>query len=480
MHSQSSTPTVDAPQATALCVVLHCLTTSTHWRRHSLFAPTDQTTIAHTIVATTTMFFRSIKLLHQSIRFANKDVLSSLCAIHNRYGFATFRFNHVSSIMSALPWPVDTITENQARSWFENGIDLKFTGSWRLNTKYKPKLTAIRRTNTQWAFRFKRFKKAYLDQQGKVKQQCPEYTFTTSYNTAEAAETRCYRDIYAKIHENVALFRPPDVVKRKAAMIDRDVRTRKRASRSDPEAAAKHVHETRVQELRLELSRRSTLRPRNLQTETPQRTACSQQAGVPAQPVRAISKPHMSRKQLAHQRRVQKLSNEANEHIANATKQMQAINEAYEKAEAAMKEVFSSPTQKRSASSARVLDWNCELESGIMLSTMSESCIKHLMMQMKSVYRYYVCAKTLWQQRLKFVKALMIGQPAGRKPRLATCVREVLTTQSDDTSSLSNEKFPCHVSLVRYVKQWENHKSFHIRQFARGNYTTLTNRSSDS
>lgn len=95
--------------------------------------------------------------------------------------------------------------------------------------------------------------------------------------------------------------------------------------------------------------------------------------------------------------------------------------------------------------------------------------MKNLIMQMKSVYRYYVCAKTLWQQRLKFVEALKIGQAPGRKPRQATVVQEVLKTQWKDTSAMSKEKFPCHVTIVKYVRRWENNKSFHIANFARKN-----------
>ena len=387
--------------------------------------------------------------------------------------------------MSALPWPVDTITEAQARSWFEAGPNVQFTGSWRLNNKYTPKLTAIRHTDTQWAFRFKRFKRASLGPRGEVRQQKPEYTFTTSYKTAEEAEPRCYRDIYAKMHAHVALFRPPDVAKRKAAMSHRDSRARKRESRRDPEAAAKHLHEKRMQEVRLELSRRATLRPRSLQTEVQKRPACSQQAGAQAKRVRTSAKPQMSRKQLAHQKKIRKLSKEANKNIDFATEQLQAIKEAYEKAENAMHEEYSQPKSKRSATSPQVLQeekigedqrsmeqmrkWNCDIESGIMLSTLSEGCMKNLIMQMKSVYRYYVCAKTLWQQRLKFVEALKIGQAPGRKPRQATVVQEVLKTQWKDTSAMSKEKFPCHVTIVKYVRRWENNKSFHIANFARKN-----------
>ena len=292
-----------------------------------------------------------------------------------------------------------------------------------------------------------------------------------------------YRDIYAKMHAHVALFRPPDVAKRKAAMSHRDSRARKRESRRDPEAAAKNLRQQKVQEVRLELTRRATLRPRSLQTEVKKRPPCSQQAGAQAKRVRASAKPQMTRKQLAHQKRIRQLSKEANENIANATKQLQAIREAYEKAENAMHEEYSPPKPKRSATSPRALqeekigedqrsteqmrEWNCDIESGITLSTLSEGCMKNLILQMKSVYRFYVCAQTLWQQRLKFIEALKIGQAAGRKPRRATIVQEVLKTQWRDTSALSKAKLPCHATIVQYVKRWENDKSFHIADFAR-------------
>ena len=148
-----------------------------------------------------------------------------------------------------------------------------------------------------------------------------------------------------------------------------------------------------------------------------------------------------------------------------------------------MHEEYSPPKPKRSATSPRALqeekigedqrsteqmrEWNCDIESGITLSTLSEGCMKNLILQMKSVYRFYVCAQTLWQQRLKFIEALKIGQAAGRKPRRATIVQEVLKTQWRDTSALSKAKLPCHATIVQYVKRWENDKSFHIADFAR-------------
>jgi len=338
--------------------------------------------------------------------------------------------------MAALPWPVDTITEDQARSFFENGIDHNFPGSWRLESKYDPRLTDVVGDGTTWAYRFKMYQRAFVDHRGAVKQKKPRYVYAKSHPSKEAATARRFRDIYARLHRHAALFRTPAAAKRKAPVDDRDSRAVQRVSRKDPATAATLLNGKRMEEFRLEVSRRATLRPRSLQAEIPKRPACSQEAGAQAKRVRASAKPQISRKQLAHQKRIRQLSKEANENIANATKQLQAIQEAYEKAENAIHEEYS-------------------------------PCMKNLMLQMTSVYRYYVCAKILWQQRLKFIEALEIGQAAGRKPRRATVVQEVLRTQWKDTSALSATKLPCHATIVQYVKRWENDKSFHIADFAR-------------
>ena len=101
---------------------------------------------------------------------------------------------------------------------------------------------------------------------------------------------------------------------------------------------------------------------------------------------------------------------------------MQDIKEAHERTEAAMKEKHSrSSKPERSQTAPRVLEVgpagayrragetlretnNPELDSGIMLSTLSKKCLQHLIKQMKSVYHYYVCEKKLWRQFLQRIE----------------------------------------------------------------------------
>jgi len=139
--------------------------------------------------------------------------------------------------MSALPWPVATVTETNARNFFENGIYMQFTGPWYFDRSYPPKLRSVSH-GTRWSFRFKMFghahKRILKFAEPDVYRLKPEYVDCTSYTSKQEAQSRCYRDIYAKIHENASKFRSPKVVKRKRAIARRDVRAAKRTSLRDP------------------------------------------------------------------------------------------------------------------------------------------------------------------------------------------------------------------------------------------------------
>ena len=356
--------------------------------------------------------------------------------------------------MSVLPWPVESITECNAKEFFDRGIDLQYPGSWRINTKFCPRPTSkVRKCGTRWMMRFKLWGAASVNKinPNKVDQYKAVVHDGPGYPTLEEAVAHCYRDIYAKVHANVHKFKPRALVKRKNAMKGRDSRANNRSAQLEPDEAAKDLHDKKV----TQMSRRSTLRPRNLRTETPKRHASSQQPDVQSKRLRVDAKPPMSKKQLRHQKQVQQLTAKAKTKIADATQQMQDIKEVYEKAETAMKGEYYC-----SSKAERIRDTHSELESGIMLSTLSKTCIQHLIKQIKSVYRYYVSEKQLWRQFLQSIETHEVGHRFPREPTLTSCLTEALRTQVDDTSALSAEKLPRKAAMRKYITHWQRNKSF--------------------
>ena len=110
---------------------------------------------------------------------------------------------------------------------------------------------------------------------------------------------------------------------------------------------------------------------------------------------------------------------------------------------------------------------NPELDSGIMLSTLSKKCLQHLIKQMKSVYHYYVCEKKLWRQFLQRIETHQFGQRLPHAPTLTSCLAEALRTQADDTSALSAQKLPRKTAMRTYVEHWQRNKSFKLNRAGR-------------
>jgi len=152
---------------------------------------------------------------------------------------------------------------------------------------------ALRSGGKCWVMRFKVWKAAsFHKSRNKVDQSNPERVEGPRYATREEAAAHCYRDVYAKVHANIKKFKFRAPVKRKNAMNEPSVQR-------EPARATKDLHD---------LSRKPTLRPRNLQAETPKRPASSQQAGAQSKRVRVGAKPQMSKKQLRQRKQVQELS----------------------------------------------------------------------------------------------------------------------------------------------------------------------------
>jgi len=158
--------------------------------------------------------------------------------------------------MSALPWPVSAITERDARTFFERGIDMQFSGSWYFDSRYRPNVKSVS-CGTRWSIRFKMFSHVRLRRpklaEPYVSRSKSKYAICKSYTSKQEAESRCYRDIYAKIHENAPKFRSPKVVKRKSDIARRDMRAAKRTSLRDPRETQQREHNEKVQQVRSEM-----------------------------------------------------------------------------------------------------------------------------------------------------------------------------------------------------------------------------------
>jgi len=421
--------------------------------------------------------------------------------------------------MSALPWPVESITEDDAREFFQKGADKQFSGSWRFDNKYSPRLHDINKDGKHWAYRFKAFKRAtWRSSTDTPYRKGPYFTFATSHPSKQEAEAWCYRDIYAKVHKNASKFKTP---KRKSTTADRDLRAAKRTARKDPAAAKQREHDQQTQKVRAEMlqsvARRVTFRPSTLAVTASDNVAPSN--ATPVAPTRA-SRRGLGAKTRRHNKRVQQKLAKAEQAIQDATDNVAQIRAAYNSIEAGADSTFSAPIQTRGAAVGStaihtavavvaeatptslasdtvaapiVQDANDEaqtsedesvhddnplpLETAMAMATLSNAQARQLVYQMKCVCYCNMWLVKQWRAYADAVKSLQVGQRSPHIPTVTSSLHALIKHWKEEPPEdltlwnilerrAGRTKTIYHVDTMRkWVKHWNITKSFRIASF---------------
>mgnify|MGYP007044691251 CR=1 FL=1 len=409
---------------------------------------------------------------------------------------------------------------------------MQFSGSWYFDRKYAPKLMSVS-GGTRWAIRFKMFghvrlrrpkcKEPYVDHSKS------KYAVCTSYTSKQEAESRCYRDIYAKIHENAPKFRSPKVVKRKRAIARRDVLAAKRTSLRDPRGTKQREHNEKVHQVRAKMlqavARRSTLRSRKLVVDTPVSVSPTD-GGDATPPTREIEAAERNRtmKERRHRKKVEAKVRTATEALQNAKNYMEQIRTAYNKLEFSADNAYFAPAAtcvtagSREATPVVVIDAHstearaedqesgeatpeavrchsteacdehderdCDqlpVDTAIAMATMTSAQAHNLVVQMKSTF---YCFHWLKQQLDSFIDTVKSSKPGDRLPRLPTPTSALKTmlarwqeeppedfnlyeVQARTSGRQSKTRFQLS-TLKGWVRQWVECKSFTVPNFKGG------------
>ena len=399
---------------------------------------------------------------------------------------ANLRIITKKAAMSALQWPVESITEHDARKFFERGKDMNFSGSWRFENTYTPKLRDVRRDGKCWSYRFKMYKRATLRPSNKIYQAGPHFVDCTSYRSREAAEARCYRDIYAKIHENASKFKSP---KRKSTAADRELRATKRSARKDPAAAKQNEQNERTKDVGAEMppsvAVRATARPSTV-VVTPSEDISPGNV-VPSVSTRA-SRRGQGAKTRQHIKNVQNKLAIAEQAIQDATDTVAQLRALYRSMEYCGDRTFSVPIQTLTAQDANDAAHTSEDESvhdnhplphetAMARATLSDAQARQLVYQIKCVCHCNLRLVKQWRTYADAVKSLRVGQRSPHVPTVTSSLHAVIKQWQEEPPEMfsledindrrSGRTKPIHHvdTMRKWVTHWNNTKSFKIASF---------------
>ena len=452
---------------------------------NSDLSPHDRITGEHT-------FFR---LCFASLRHKHESLMSTNCA------FVT--------AMSALPWPVDSVTEQDARSFFERGVDLNFPGSWYFHNEYTPRICNFGRNRDRWAVRFKQFIKPQLRASGTLSRKKYQFKLCTSHPSRQEAEARCYRDIYAKVHENASKFGSREKSKRKSAAADRDARASKRIALRDPEGAKQQRHDERVEKVRGQVramvARRSTLRVRKTVADAPGsiRRTSSVDIGANSGDTGAVPRAPTA-KERSHHRKVQASVKKAEEAMQKARHGMEEIRVAYNKLQFSGDNAYVDPkdtcvvaradrrvvsnrpstdtTDDRTNEEEEAEDSECDndplpLDTAFEMASMTNAQAHNLVCQMKCVFYHFYWLEKQWAEYVNAVKSLNVGEKFPRIPSVESTLLKIRAAwdkgpakdfnlyevQARTTNGGRLPKTKFHPTTMRkWVVRWTNDKTFKI------------------
>ena len=423
--------------------------------------------------------------------------------------------------MSALPWPVESITEHDAREFFQRGADKQFSGSWRFDNKYSPRLHDINKDGKHWAYRFKAFKRAtWRSSTDTPYRKGPYFTFATSHPSKQEAEAWCYRDIYAKVHINASKFKKP---KRKCTMTDRDLSAAKRPARKDPAEPTQSEHDEQTQKVSAEMlhsvARRTTLRSSTLSVTASDNIAPANAASVAS--TRAARRG-LDAKTRQHNRSVQRKLAKAKQATQDATDNVAQIRAAYRSIQARSDGTYSAPIKTHAAAAGSTAshtvvavvaappptstrsapntvaapsvrgpndtaqtsnddgvrdDNTSRPETTMAMTTLSNAQARQLMCQMKCVCHYNLWSAKQWRTYTDAVKSLHVGQRSPHIPSVTSTLHALIEHWKEEppeefTFRELSERHAgrtttiYHVDTMRkWVKHWNNTKSFRIASF---------------
>ena len=405
--------------------------------------------------------------------------------------------------MHVLPFPIDTVTEAEARSFFKRGVDLLHYGSLFIDNGYEPRVVKTGSKGLGWSIRFKLFTtknvrvSKKLDGSSRIQRKSAIHVRCKDYATKEEAESRCYRDIYARVHWNTALFKTKAECDRETATKARSARANKRSNRDPRDAADSKRRQaiTNFQKVRQEILDQAA-RLSSLRTRSKRKVPATATEALPLPPKKSRAELKMERAVSKHKALVDAKLLNAQAKLENAVGQVSLLKQAYHQLKSELEDreysYHQANTRKVSKTSGRAVSVttgsslqnavscaalasasSCDVGMNddepdnsnavlisLALASLSQKQVKHLFKQFKAVFLCYTAAVKLWTAYIASLEKVGVGQQLPRAPSAASIIRAACHARETDTGCLSKkDRFQAR-TMRKCLNYWDAHKSF--------------------